>query len=58
MAGLVPAIPIRRHRALLNEMPGTSPGMTKERAEFVILLSFRGASFAREPGIQGWNEAP
>jgi hypothetical protein len=32
MAGLVPAIPIRLGTlALLSEMPGTRPGMTKDR---------------------------
>ncbi len=31
MAGLVPAIPARRLNAILSGMPGTRPGMTKQR---------------------------
>jgi hypothetical protein len=43
MAGLGPAI----HVFTLESktwMPGINPGMTTERAEFVILLSFRGVT--------------
>jgi hypothetical protein len=30
MVGLVPAIPTKGRGALLSEMPGTRPGMTKK----------------------------
>jgi hypothetical protein len=41
MAGLVPAIPIVGHRALLSEIAGTSPAMTPR----VLLFSYSGGDY-------------